>query len=151
MAFPTDTTQVMLAFALREIQATAGSLKNRAISLRDNTASSGSTATAVLEYHSNLKSKSDRLSTLAATPGLVQYAKDQFDDQTFDVTAEFLAMMTEMQNVLDWIRANLPVSADGFVEEKKIEADDSVTPKTFLVGQTAGLRSQLNDLIDTIN
>ncbi len=151
MAFPTDETQVMLAFALREIQATASSLKKRSIALKATTSSGPTNATSILEYHRELKAKMDRMNFLASTPGMAQYAKDQFDDQLFDVVAEFNAMTLAFQDTLDWIRTNLPVSAGGFVEEKMIEADDSVTAKTFTVGQTAGLRSQLDDLIATIN
>ena len=151
MTFPSSSGRPALADILQEIQQIAQNIKARAQSTRDRSAAKSILALEILELQAGLKKRLDRLNALKTAPGLVAYAKEQLDDLGFDIAAEFTAMLAEVQLTLDQIRADLPVSADGFVEVRKIEADDTTTNKSFTKGQTAGLRARLNALIATID
>lgn len=68
----------------------------------------------------------------ASTPGLAQYAKDQLNDQTYDIVAEYNAMRTAAIALRDWLDANIP-------------AEPSYTP-----AQTAGFRTAADAFLATI-
>ncbi len=151
MTFPSSSGRPALADILQEIQQIAHNIKVRAQSTRDRSAAQNILALEILELQAGFKKRLDRLNALKTAPGLAAYAQGQFDDLGFDIAVEFTAMLTEVQLVLDQIRADLPVSADGFAEVRKIEADDTMTNKSFTKGQTAGLRARLDALIATID
>lgn len=48
------------------------------------------------------------LNDAAAIPGVEQYARDQFDNPSFDIAAEFTAMVNAITTLRDWIFANFP-------------------------------------------
>jgi uncharacterized phage infection (PIP) family protein YhgE len=151
MAFPSQSGRPALADTLREIQNVAGTIKARAQSVSAQGAAGNISAAMIVDLQAGLKKRLDRLNVLKGTSGLTAYAQAQFDDGAFDIAAEFTAMLTEVQLVLDQIKADLPTSAGGFIEERKIEADDTITGKTFTPGQTAGLRTRLDALVATID
>ena len=151
MTFPSSSGRPALADILQEIQQIAHNIKVRAQSTRDRSAAQNILALEILELQAGFKKRLDRLNALKTAPGLAAYAQAQLDDLGFDIAVEFTAMLTEVQLVLDQIRADLHVSADGFAEVRKIEADDTMTNKSFTKGQTAGLRARLDALIATID
>lgn len=151
MAFPTESTKRALAFVLNDAQSTAQNLKSHSEIVRVKSVAGTLTASQILDYQMSIKEKLGRFTELQGVTGIGQFAKDQFDDQAFDVVVEFQAMLDAIQTILDWIRTNIPVSANGFVESRKIETDDTITKKTFTSGQTAGFRTELDLLIATID
>ncbi len=151
MAFPTETTARSLAFVLTEAQSLALAMKRQAQQTSERSTTGNMTAGDVLTYQERLKDQADRLDVLKATPGIGQFAKNQFNDIMFDIAIEFDAMLLQVQVVLTWIRVNLPVSANGFVEERIIEADDTLTLKTFSSAQALTFRTELNALVASIN
>ncbi len=151
MAFPTETTKRSLAFVLTEAQSVALAVKRQAQQISERSTTGNMTAGDILTYQERLKEQAERLDVLKVTPGIGQFAKDQFNDILFDIVVEFDAMLEQMQGVLTWIRANLPVSANGFVEERVIELDDTVTHKTFSSAQALTFRTELNALVASIN
>lgn len=84
-------------------------------------------------------------------PGMLQYAKDQHDDPTYDVVLEFTAMRDAAIAVSQWIFDNFPKSAGGFVEKQTYEIDFSITEATFTSAQTAGLQTALLALMNSIS
>ncbi len=151
MSFPSQAGNIMLAFALHDAQTMAGSTKTLAASIKTRSSTGNITAAEIIAFHGNLKRNLDRLNEIKDIPGLPQYAKDQFDDQAFDIVVEFAAMITEIDATLEWVRANLPTSVAGFVESILLETDATQTDKVFTAGQTATLRTQLDLLVATIN
>lgn len=151
MPFPSSSGRPVLAETLREIQNIAQNIKSRSQSTRDRSAVQNILALEILELQAGLKKNLDRLNVLRTSSGLTAYAQEQIDDLVFDIAAEFNTMLTEVQAVLDQIRADLPTSAAGFVESRKIEADDTVTNQTFTPAQTADLRTRLAVLIAAID
>ncbi len=151
MTFPSSSGRPALADVLQEIQQIAQNVKARAESAWAHASVEDVSALAVLELQAGLKKRLDRLNVLKTASGLAAYAQEQLDDLGFDIAAEFNTMLTEMQLVLDQIKTNLPTSAAGFVEARKIETDDTVTNKVFTPAQTFDLRTRLNALIATID
>lgn len=151
MAFPTEFNKRALAFVLTEAQSLALAIKRQAQQVNERSLTGNMSASEVLDYQVRLKGQQDRLEELKTTPGIGVFAQDQFDDVLFDISVEFDDMLTEIQAVLTWIRVNLPVSAAGFVEAQMIETDDSITLKTFSSAAASTFRTQLNQLIVSIN
>lgn len=87
----------------------------------------------------------------AATPGIVQYAKDQVNDQAYDVVAEFNAMMTAMQNTLASLIAMFPKDGGGFLLYQKLNANGSFTNRTFTAAQLAPVVTLIDAVIATIS
>ncbi len=150
MAFPTEINKRPLAFVLAEAQSLALRLKSEAAAMSASSLTGNLTALAVVVYQDRIKENLVRLETLRGAPGIGQFAKDQFADQLFDISLEFDAMLLEVQNVLTWIRVNIPTDAGGFVEAQTIELDDTITNRTFSSAQTVTFRVQLDALIASI-
>ena len=51
-----------------------------------------------------------QLDNLKSIPGIGQYAQDQEDDPTYDVVAEFTALLAAEQAVLNWLTNNMPTT-----------------------------------------
>ena len=66
------------------------------------------TAIEAMEIVANVNRVDTLLTTLAATPGLATYAKDQFGSGTYDIVAEFTTMKNAMIAIRNWIVSALP-------------------------------------------
>jgi len=106
-------------------------------------------ANAVIQIMTNLKSSIETWDTVSSLPGIAQYAKDQEDDQAYDVVVEFLAMRNEAVAARDWVINNFPESG-GFIQKDTLEVDGSITVRQFTPAQTVGLQTALNDLVAAI-
>lgn len=93
----------------------------------------------------------DALMTVwAATPGLAAYARAQYDDQTYDVVAEFNTMKTAITSAKDTLIAMFPKDASGFILYQTIQPNGSIAFRTFTAGQLAGAVTQIDSVIATI-
>lgn len=86
-----------------------------------------------------------RLNEIRAIPGIGQYAKDQYDDQTYDIALEFTAMTAALQSVVTWVQTNMPADGSGYLLLWKW-----TEVRMFSPAATAGLRTELDALIVTI-
>ena len=150
MAFPTRLQKRVLALVLDEAQAIAQNLKSDAERLKTKSSAGTLNGPETANFQVDAKAKFARLAVLKATPGIGQFAKDQFDDQTLDIATEFQGMLDAIQDILNWIRTNIPVSTGGFIEERKIETDDTSTLKVYTAASTSGFRTELDLLIAAI-
>lgn len=91
-----------------------------------------------------------RLNTWSATPGLAQYAKDQQNDPTYDVIAEFTTMRNAMNSALSGLVSLVPTSAT-FALLFTINADGTLTWRTFTQAQLASAVSLIDSVIAAIN
>jgi hypothetical protein len=84
----------------------------------------------------------------AATPGIGPYVQANTPGAPagYDAVAEWQTMIAALQAVSDEIRATFPVAAGGFLLARTWAAEREFTP-----AQTAGLRTQLDNLIATIS
>lgn len=141
MSFRTDG----LAKAYNRAQNEALRVKSFATSANNALAAGAVSANAVIQIMSSMKSSIEVWDTVSALPGLVQYARDQEDDQTYDVVAEFLAMKAAAEAVRDWVINNFPTAA-GFIQKDTLELDGAITVRQFTPAQTAGLQTTLATL-----
>lgn len=145
MAFKTDG----LAKAYNKAQSESIRVKAFAAQARSALIAGSVSANAVIQIMTNLKSSIEVWDTVSGLPGIGQYAKDQEDDQTYDVVAEFNAMRTEAVAARDWVITNFPASG-GFIQKDTLELDGAITVRQFTPAQTTGLQTALADLIAAI-
>ena len=84
-----------------------------------------------------------------AVPNIGSYVQAQKGNASLDVVAEFNAVLAAITNVKDWITANFPKDANGFLLAQTFSGTLRVD-RTFTVGSTATLRTQLDALIAVI-
>lgn len=146
MAYPTDN----LALVLTDIDRRMISIKSAAA--RDKTKLLAGPVFASLLIDEAIKAQEhmDALTAAAATPGIVQYAKDQKNDQGLDVVTEFNAVRDALEAVKDWIVATFPLSG-GFLLRESWDLQTGTVDRTFSTGATAPLVILLDALIATID
>lgn len=145
MAYPTG----MLSFVLEGIDQRILKVKQQAQALRTDAAAGAIQSGRILSTHQYLRAERAALTAAASTPGLAQYARDQKNNQTLDVVAEFTAVIAAIDQVVGWIETNFPKDAGGFLLERTLGADGPLE-RTFTPAQTAGFRTQLDSLIAMI-
>lgn len=91
----------------------------------------------ILALRQNLVNDKAFLQSKSSVNGIVQYAKDQYDDQTYDVTAEYTAAVAALDAVIANIDATFPWSTF---------QTDFDTYQQFTPAQTATLRGLLDTL-----
>ena len=153
MAFPSSqgSKPNTLSQALENISAAAGSVKSAAQQIKAASLSGPIGANNVITYVGDLADWRDRISTLAATPGLAAYAQAQYNDGTLDIVAAFNAMLTQIDATRSWVVTNFPKDGSGNLLEKKFDANGRVSLNTFSTATLATFRTQLDALIATID
>lgn len=145
MAYPTG----MLSLVLEDIDRRAVSVKTYATQVRTEAAAGNIPSSRILDLFINLRQERGLLATAAATPGIAQFARDQKNNQSLDVVAEFNAMLAAIDGTTTWINTNFPKDGGGFLLERTLGVNSPID-RTFTPAQTAGLRTQLDSLIATI-
>lgn len=101
----------------------------------------------VLALAMNLREWRIALAAASAVPGVVQFARDQYDDQAYDVAGSFTAMLNAIDGVIGGIFSAFPTApSGGEVRERVLNADGSITMRTFTGAQLASLVSLLQTL-----
>ena len=121
----------------------AWQLRQQAISRSANFAS-GANAAEILAAADNLKAFREGLLQAAATPGIAVYAQAQEDDPTYDVAAEFSAMISAVESAITNIVTSIPKDGDGYLLINEINPDGSLTPRQFSGAALAGVISSLD-------
>lgn len=88
----------------------------------------------------------EQFATLTTIPGIGDYAKEQEDDPTYDVAAEFTAMLALIDSVISTVTAGFPVDGSDFLLAYTFNPDGSQLARTFTSGQTASVVTALNAL-----
>ena len=149
MAFPSGRTKDTLNKAFNDTQAHARNLKQDAIDIRDTSLAGDIPRKVIMEFNTKIADALDIWSIASAKAGIVQYAKDQLEDQTLTLPADFAAMTTTAIATRDWIIANFP-NTGGLLLERSFDVNGRMVLAILTTGQTAGLRTELNLLIATI-
>jgi RecA/RadA recombinase len=147
VAYPTG----MLSFVLEGIDSRALKIKNYCQSLRTASLSGPVQSGQIISVFQALRQDRAALVAASSTPGLAQYAKDQKNNQTLDVVAEFNTMIAAIDQVTAWIDSNFPKDATTQALLERTLSTEGPIERTFTSVQTAGLRTQLDSLIATIN
>ena len=91
------------------------------------------------------------LNTIKSTPGLAEYAKDQENDQSYDVVAEFNALVASLDAVISTVKSTFPVDSGGFLLSETFNADGTRTPRTFTASQVATIKADLDTVVASID
>ena len=126
----------------------AARIKQTAASL---VASASITRRAVLDYANSLADSLAVLDSYVATPGLLAYARNELNDATIDLAAEFTTMRTQLVATQDWIVANFPKDASNNLSVYAFDANKRFADVNLTAGQLSAFKTQLNLLIGTIN
>lgn len=113
-----------------EAKSLARQLKNYASS-RATLFGSGGNSDQIFATLDALKQFRDRLDAIRSTPGIAQYARDQEDDQTYDVVAEFVAMVAAVDAAIAQIVTTFPADGSGFLLAQTLSADGSRSARSF--------------------
>lgn len=156
MTFPSTsgTVQQDCAIAWNRARAVAGVIKDRATSLKGFSAAGTLTSSQVLDFGTFLADARAVLAQCAGVQGIAAYAQAQINDNTINIATEFLAMTGAADNVAAWLIANFPKTATtNELRAKTWSPDNSgrTVDVVFTAANTAGLRTNLDALIATIN
>jgi len=152
MAFPSGTgARTQLALALSQVQTLASQIKSESISIRDRTAAGSVFARLIVNYVDMLAAVRARLAALSATPGLAAYARAQFDDESFDISTEYTAMLSQIDATITWVGTNIPKDAGNRWLAVEELVGGVLTARSLTSANTATLRTQLNLLIAAID
>jgi len=145
MAFKTDG----LAKAYANAQQESINVKSFATNHSTALAAGNVSANLVQSIMLRMKSAIELWDSVSGLSGMQQYARDQEDDQAYDVVAEFLVMRGAAVDVRDEVIATMP-SASGFIQKDTYELDGAITVRSFTNVQTSALQTLLTTLANTI-
>ena len=103
----------------------------------------------IINIVSVLSQKKAKLETYKNITGILQYSKDQEEDQTYDIAAEYTALVARIDDVINWVKASYPADTNGYLLVRKWTLDGTST-REFTPAQTASLSPVLQLLIDQI-
>lgn len=146
MAFDTGS----LDEVYRDIRNLARDIKTRSQSLRNLSAAGPVNSEQILDWFKNVVGNRAAIAAQAGTPGLAVYAQNESNNVNYDVTAEYNAMLTQIDACLSWVATNFPKDGSGWLLSHSI-VSNVVTPRTFSTASLAGFRTVLDSLIATIN
>jgi len=149
MAFPASLSILQTEFS--QALYTASALKQNAQGLRNASAAGPVTRGAVLELWRQLGAALVIWNRAATTPGMAQYAMDQFDNQSLDIAAEFTAMLAAADSLRGWINTNFPRNGSGALLLETADANGVRSNMTFTTLELADFRTQADSFIATIN
>lgn len=147
MTFP--ASGVLPARAFDEIRQTAVTVKQTCTNYINTASSQNVDYDFIKAILFALNRANDRFNQLRTTPGLAAYAKAQVDDPNFDIAAEFSAMQSAITGALDWAATNIPTNVT--LKPTSQWDSGSIVSGSFTPAQTAGLRSVLQSVVDTIS
>lgn len=149
MAFPASVE--IQAEALSRLRNAALELKRSAQRDQDKMADGPVTAADILTTLNRAKSAIEVFDVVAVIPGIEPYAQAQYDDSNLDLTAEFSSMRSAAVNARDWIVNNLPADSDGYLLLQTVDDMGNLSWRSFTSQETAGLRTKLQTIIDSVS
>lgn len=90
------------------------------------------------------------MTALASTPGLAAFARDQVNDQDYDIVAEATAMLGAIATLRDTLTSMFPKDANGFLLYQTLQTGGIVGVRTFTQAQLANAVSAVDAAIATI-
>lgn len=133
------------------------SLLNQARSLKTNLEAAVVTmqqpsvfASVVMNVAQTIRGHLSAMDALVTTPGLREYARIVLGDSLADVVADYQDMKTEGQAAITDIIAAFPADGNGWLLYQQLNADGSLTTRSFSNAQIAPLVTRLQSVINTI-
>lgn len=145
MAFRTNRLQRVF----QQITDEAADIKSRAQSLRNASAAGPVQSSQIIDWFVSLANARTVIAALASTPGLPAYAQNEVDDDTYNVTTEYTAMLAAIDGALAWVTTNFPKDGSGYLLAYQF-IGNAYTARTFSTAALATFRTTLDSLIATI-
>jgi hypothetical protein len=140
----------LLAITLNNVDETMLQVKGYVQNFRTASLAGPVGASSILDLYSRLRTNRQELATLAAVPGLAAYAREQKNDENFDIVVEFNAVLAAIDGVTAWINTNFPKDGSGFLLAQTLGAN-APADRQFTTAALAVLRTQLDTIIAAIN
>jgi len=132
---------------------TAIALRDRVTTVRDASVSAATPRVTVLGVQQSLGAAIGIWTAAAAVPGITQYARDQVDNQTYDVVAEINSVIAAATSFRDWINTNMvrnTASQTSAVLLQSADINGVTTQLTFTSLQLADFRTEATAFLATI-
>ena len=140
----------MLAKSLDNLIRTVGQLKDRLESFKVRSAAQDVTADQVLSLLTDLVNGRELLAAQSVDPGLIAYAKVQMDEPAYDINAEAINLLAELDILISDLIALIPKNGSGYLLKDKI-VGNKVVARVFTTAQTLPLRNAINTLLLSID
>jgi len=147
MAFPATPTA---ASALQRAIIVAGQLKSRAAAVNSQMAAGDTSADVATAIRDDLLNADAVFAEVASIAGIVQYARDQFDDQLYDIVADFTRMRAASAAAITGIESAFPKSGGYLLKESFVPSTSGTAVRSFTPAQTEGVRTTLDAVIASI-
>ena len=105
----------------------------------------------VIRCWREFKIHKEGLTTLASVSGIAAYAKDQENDQTYDVVAEFTSLVATIDAVVTEIETVFPKDGSGFLAVSKFGSSVNLEMGTFPAASLSSLRTLLNTVASQVS
>ena len=150
MAWP--ASQKTLRDALDSTNNVANRVKSEVLALRNLSAAGPVVRNRFRALQLSLDRAIDTWDENAALPGIVAYARAQFDLPLLDVPAEFNTMRAGAVALRDWIHANYSTDTPGSGADLShtTDAEGNKVDLTFSSAQLAGFRVEADAFLATI-
>lgn len=150
MAFP--ASQQTVEDALKNIRSTAIRARDESQSLSDRSAAGNVPRADFITLQRRLQHAINIWDANQAVPGLVQYARDQYDDQALNIGTEYTAMRAAAISLRDWVFNNIPTdSGSGAVLLETIDNAGVSTAIQVTPGQSATFRTEVAAFVATVS
>jgi len=152
MALPTHRKDETLDKVFQNVLRDAARARGMAKGMSDDIGAGRDVQVRIITHlYEDLWSILGRMPGYRATTGIAVYVEEHWDgDPALNATVEFDAMETAIAAFLTIVDNNIDKSANGYIEERKIEADGSLTWHTKTAVELATFKTKLDDLIATI-
>lgn len=153
MAFPSSIGSKSddLQRAWDAIRSAATNVKAASVGLRNASLAGDVEGDRIVRYVALLADANDALARYTTVPGLVAYVREQINDPLIDIVAEYNTMLTQINATRTWIINNFPKDGSDYLLYHTFAATGRITPRMFSTAALAGLRTQLDLLIATID
>lgn len=147
MAF--KATNVIPEDAYKRAKRTAANVKLHSNAAITKFAATGANFADLRDLYVFLKNADADFGSISTTPGLAAYAQAQENDAEYNVAEQFTAMRASIQSAMAWVSANAPTNVTALAPASWT-SEGTLIATTFTVLQTAGMRAQLQTVVDSI-
>lgn len=106
------------------------------------------------DYIINLRNRLNRdkasFQSWAATPGLAAYARNEKNDENYNIATEFTAVIAAMTAVVNSIESTFPKDGSGYLLARQFSGT-TIAVREFTPAQTTALRGLITTLIASID
>lgn len=150
MALP--VTDKQLSIALADLMGSAASIKTATTTLRDESIAGNVPRKRFIDFMARLDRTAALVSSYSSVLGLLQYARDQYGNQTLDIVADFVAYRNAALALRDWISSVFPKDAGtGAWLVSEFQNDGTEVLLEFTPAQLSGFVTNCDTLLATMD